>query len=247
MSKFTALILAAGFGSRIADLTDDPKSLLKINNRTLMQWHFDSLLAIGITDVVVVTGHKREVLEDFLDRFKGPFNLSYVLNDDHRIKGNTYSLLRGLEKIDDDFLLFDADLVYETQILRSIVDDPVENQIVVGLGSIDDIESSKAMVDQHGFVRMIIDKRSVTQEERKMLTFAGEAIGIIKFSRDYKDKIQSVCEKFLAVPDNVSKNWEHVMNQFLQNNDMSVHQTFSNRWIEIDDKEDYERAKQLFL
>ena len=40
MSRITAIILAAGYGSRIADVTTDPKSLLKIQDKTLMQWHF---------------------------------------------------------------------------------------------------------------------------------------------------------------------------------------------------------------
>lgn len=247
MSKLTALILAAGYGSRIADVTTDPKSLLKINNRTLMQWHFDSLKAVGITDVVVVTGYKREVLEDYVDRFKSEFNVTYAINDDYKVKGNTWSFLYGLEKVEGDFLLFDADLIYETQILRSFVDDPTPNQILVGESSIDDIECAKTMIDQHGFVRMTIDKRAVTLEERQRLAFAGEAIGILKFSDEYRKDMLSACQKFLANPENISKNWEHVMNEFLLTHDMSVHEAISNRWVEIDNREDYERAKSLFL
>lgn len=247
MENLTALILAAGYGSRISDVTTDPKSLLKINNRTLMQWHFDSLRSVGIKNVVVVTGYKREVLEDFLDRYKDEFNLTYAANDDFRVKGNTYSLYYGLEKVQSEFLLFDADLIYETQILRSFVQDPHPNQILVGESSIEDIECSKAMIDKDGHVRMTIDKREVTQEEREKYAFAGEAIGILKFSKQYRDDMLEACRSFLAAPANVGKNWEHVMNEFLLNHDMSVHQAISNRWVEIDTKEDYERAKSLFL
>jgi len=245
--KATALILAAGYGSRIAEVTNDPKSLLKINNRPLMQWHFDSLKSVGITDVVVVTGYKKEVLEDYLDRFKPDFNLTYVRNDDYKNKGNTYSLFYGLEKVEGDFILFDADLIYETQILRSFVEDQTSNQILVGHSSIDDIECTKAMIDQHGYVRMAIDKRGVTEEERQRFTFAGEAIGILKFSKEYRDDMFNACKNFLSKNENILKNWEHVMNEFLLSHDMSVHSAFSNRWIEIDNKEDYERAKSLFL
>ncbi len=247
MKKLTGLILAAGYGSRIADVTTDPKSLLKINNRTLMQWHFDSLKAVGITDVVVVTGYKREVLEDYTDRYRSDFNITYAINDDYRVKGNTYSMLYGLEKVEGDFLLFDADLIYETQILRSFVEDTNQNQILVGESSIDDIECAKTMVDKHGFVRMTIDKREVTHDERQKYTFVGEAIGILKFSADYKNDMLKACQSFLSDPANISKNWEHVMNEFLLSHDMSVHQTVSNRWVEIDNKEDYEKAKHLFL
>ena len=190
MSGITALILAAGFGSRIADVTLNPKSLLPINGKTLMDWHFESLAKVGIKDVVVVTGYKRELLEDYLGKYKSNFNLEFAVNDDYKVKGNTYSLFFGLDKIETDFLLFDADLIYETEILRAFVEDKKSNQILVGEGSIDDIESSKAMIDKDGFVRMTIDKRAVSAEEQSKYKFAGEAIGILKFSKEYYNNQQ---------------------------------------------------------
>ncbi len=246
MSSLTALILAAGYGSRIADVTTNPKSLLTIKEKSLMDWHFESLAAVGIKDVVVVTGYKREVLEDYLQKFKSNFNLSFAVNDDYKVKGNTYSLFFGLEKVETDFLLFDADLIYETQILRAFVEDKNPNQILVGESSIDDIECAKTMIDKAGFVRMTIDKRAVSAEERAKYTFAGEAIGILKFSKEYRDDMFEQCREFLADEKNISKNWEHVMNEFLHTHDMSIHQSVSNKWVEIDNREDYERAKKLF-
>lgn len=246
MSNLTALILAAGYGSRIADVTTDPKSLLKINDKTLMDWHFNSLKSVGIKNVVVVTGYKREVLEDYLGKFQGEFNVQFAINDDFRVKGNTYSFYYGLEKVNSDFLLFDADLIYDTEILRKFVEDKTANQILVGESSIDDIECAKAMIDANGFVRMTIDKRAVTAEERAKYTFAGEAIGILKYSKAYRDDMFNACKSFLAHPENISKNWEHVMNEFLLTHDMSVQKCANNRWVEIDNREDYERAKGLF-
>jgi len=246
MSSLTALILAAGYGSRIADVTLNPKSMLPINEKALMDWHFDSLAQVGIKDVVVVTGYKREVLEEYLQKFKSNFNLEFAVNDDYKVKGNTYSLFFGLEKVETDFLLFDADLIYETDILRAFVEDRCANSILVGESSIDDIECAKAMIDQDGFVRMTIDKRAVTTEERVKYKFAGEAIGILKFSKEYRDDMFNECKKFLADEANISKNWEHVMNEFLHTHDMNIHQSVSNKWVEIDNREDYERAQKLF-
>jgi choline kinase len=246
MSSLTALILAAGYGSRISDVTTDPKSLLTVNEKSLMDWHFESLKAVGIKNVVVVTGYKRNVLEDYLNKFKSNFNLQYAINDDYKIKGNTYSLFFGLEKVETGFLLFDADLIYETEILRAFVVDENPNQILVGESSIDDIESAKTMIDKNGFVRMTIDKRAVTESERAKYTFAGEAIGILKFSKEYRDDMYSECKKFLSDKNNVSKNWEHVMNEFLHTHNMSIHQAVSNKWVEIDNREDYIRAQKLF-
>jgi choline kinase len=246
MSNLTALILAAGYGSRIADVTTDPKSLLKIAGKTLMDWHFESLKSVGIQNVVVVTGYKREVLEDYLGKFKNDFNLEFAVNDDYKVKGNTYSFFYGLEKVKTGFLLFDADLIYDTNILRKFVEDRTENQILVGSGSINDIESAKAMLDADGYVRMTIDKREVSEAEKQKYKFAGEAIGILKYSKEYRDDMYLSCKSFLSHPENISKNWEHVMNEFLLTHDMSVQETVNEKWVEIDNREDYEHAKELF-
>ena len=246
MINYTALILAAGYGSRIADVTDQPKSLLNVNGKPLMDWHFEAWKSVGIRNVVVVTGYKRDVLESYLSKFKSDFDIHFAVNEDYRVKGNTYSFLYGLEKTKGDFLLFDADLIYDPKILKSFIEDKTPNQILVGESSIDDIESAKTMIDKDGFVRMTIDKRAVSEEERKKFTFAGEAIGILKFSESYREDMHNACKKFLSDEKNISKNWEHVMNEFLLNHDMSIHQAVSDRWVEIDNKEDLEKAKRLF-
>ena len=246
MANMTALILAAGYGSRIAEVTTDPKSLLKINGKALMDWHFDALKSVGIHNVVVVTGYKREMLESYLLKFKSDFDLHFAINDDYKVKGNTYSFLYGLEKTKGDFLLFDADLIYDPKILKAFIEDKIKNQILVGESSIDDIESAKTMVDANGFVRMTIDKRAVSAQEREKFKFVGEAMGILKFSSDYRDDMHLACKSFLSDEKNISKNWEHVMNEFLLTHDMSVHQSVSDRWVEIDNKEDLDRAKKIF-
>lgn len=246
MSNLTALILAAGYGSRIADVTTDPKCLLKVNGKTLIDWHFEALRNVGIKKVVVVTGYKRDVLEDYLTKFEKDFDIQFAVNDDFQVKGNTYSFYYGLEKTQGDFLLFDADLIYEESILKDFVEDHSSNQILIGKSSIDDIECSKAMIDNDGFVRMTIDKRAVTEEEKSRLTFAGEAVGILKFSKNYRDDMYQACRKFLADEKNISKNWEHVMNDFLLTHNMDVHHTLSERWVEIDNKVDLEKAKSIF-
>lgn len=246
MPNYTALILAAGYGSRISDVTENPKSLLQVNGKPLMDWHFEAWKKAGISNVVVVTGYKREMLEEYLSKFKKDFDIHFAVNEDYRVKGNTWSFYYGLEKVQGDFLLFDADLIYDPEILSDFLSNTAPDQILVGDSSIDDIESAKAMVDKNGFVRMTIDKRAVTSEEREQFRFAGEAVGILKFSRAYRDDMFSACKKFLSDEKNISKNWEHVMNEFLLNHDMSVHKTLNECWVEIDNKEDLDKAKRLF-
>jgi choline kinase len=69
-----AIILAAGRGKRMADLTDDrPKCLVELNGRPLIEWQLDALRKCGIETIGIVTGYKREMLASYeLFEFHNP-------------------------------------------------------------------------------------------------------------------------------------------------------------------------------
>jgi choline kinase len=58
-----AIILAAGRGSRMKNLTEErPKCLVELRGKALLDWQLDALRAAGISEISVVTGYKRELL-----------------------------------------------------------------------------------------------------------------------------------------------------------------------------------------
>ena len=58
-----AIILAAGRGSRMKDLTEErPKCLVELRGKSLLDWQLDSLRAAGIDEIAIVTGYQRERL-----------------------------------------------------------------------------------------------------------------------------------------------------------------------------------------
>jgi choline kinase len=58
-----AIILAAGRGSRMKNLTDErPKCLVELRGKPLLDWQLEALRAAGITEIAIVTGYKRELL-----------------------------------------------------------------------------------------------------------------------------------------------------------------------------------------
>ena len=58
-----AIILAAGRGSRMKNLTEErPKCLVELRGKTLLDWQLEALRAAGITEIAIVTGYKRELL-----------------------------------------------------------------------------------------------------------------------------------------------------------------------------------------
>lgn len=58
-----AIILAAGRGSRMRDLTEErPKCLVELRGKALLDWQLQALRAAGISNIAIVTGYKRELL-----------------------------------------------------------------------------------------------------------------------------------------------------------------------------------------
>lgn len=61
-----AVILAAGKGTRMRELTQDlPKPMLRVQGRPILELILDGLIHAGIRDVFIVTGHRAEVIEDY--------------------------------------------------------------------------------------------------------------------------------------------------------------------------------------
>ena len=78
-----AVILAAGMASRLRPLTDKcPKCLLSVGSRTLLERTVDSIKAIGINDLTVVTGYREEMIRNFITNQYTDMNLNIIHNND---------------------------------------------------------------------------------------------------------------------------------------------------------------------
>jgi L-glutamine-phosphate cytidylyltransferase len=69
-----AIILAAGRGSRMGNLTSEqPKCLVEFRGKPLLQWQVDALRGAGIKEIAIVTGYKPEALSSWgLTEFHNP-------------------------------------------------------------------------------------------------------------------------------------------------------------------------------
>ncbi|MFC1999181.1 GNAT family N-acetyltransferase [Chloroflexota bacterium] len=108
-----AIILAAGMGTRMG--IDFPKSLLKINERTLLEHHVTGLRDIGVEDIYVVTGFAA-------DQFPQDLGVTYVHNDAFEESGNAHSFLLALGwcGLDDHVVVLDGDLLLDHRIYFDI-------------------------------------------------------------------------------------------------------------------------------
>ncbi len=245
-SDFTAIILAAGFGSRIAEVTEDPKILLPIGEEPILHRHLKIFEKLGIRNVVIVVGYRKQRIIDAAEPFAERLNIRFVANDDYTRLGNGYSMFYGIQAATGPSLIFDGDLVYAEEILARFVEDEHASAVLVGPGSLEDIECAKTLADSDNFARMTVDKRAVTGEELERYQFAGEAIGVLKFDEPRRAALVSECEAFFADEGNLLKNWEHIMNRFLPAHEIWTHFEESDASVEIDTPEDYQEACRKF-
>lgn len=65
-----AIIMAAGKGTRMRELTDDcPKPLLKVNGERMIDSTIDALLSNGIQEIIIVVGYHKEKFKDVTDKY----------------------------------------------------------------------------------------------------------------------------------------------------------------------------------
>jgi choline kinase len=118
----TALLLAAGTGSRLSPLTDTiPKCLVQINGISILGRLVDSLKSYGFKRLVVVVGHQEECIRDFLSTRAGGMEITYILNPLYKTTNNIYSLWLARNIIDEPFLLLESDIVFRESLLKNML------------------------------------------------------------------------------------------------------------------------------
>jgi choline kinase len=105
MTVTTALLLAAGTGSRLQPLTlDAPKCLTEVGGIPILERLVNNLRAQGFTRLVVVIGHLGDRIQEFLQQHAADMQVDYVINPDYRTTNNIYSLWLARQQIREPFL-----------------------------------------------------------------------------------------------------------------------------------------------
>ena len=107
-----AIILAAGFGERLAPVTvNTPKPLATVNGIRIIDTLLDALIANDITNIVVVCGYKKESFNILKDKYP---NIQLVHNLEFLNTNNISSLVQVVDRIDRCYIC-EADLFIHNQ------------------------------------------------------------------------------------------------------------------------------------
>ena len=128
-----AIILAAGMGRRLGELTDNnTKCMLEVNGVRLINRTLDTLAELGIKHVILVVGYKAQHVIDHVGATYKGMTISYVENSVYDKTNNIYSLFLAREYLlKDDTLLLESDLIFENKVLHKIINDSYPNIALV--------------------------------------------------------------------------------------------------------------------
>lgn len=111
---YTAVILAAGRGSRLGSLTDErPKCLMELSGRALLDWQISALSKAGVPLVYAVTGYRREMIE--------AQGVKTVFNKEWENTNMVASLLCAFEHLHPPFLVSYSDIVFDSGLVKRLL------------------------------------------------------------------------------------------------------------------------------
>jgi choline kinase len=246
--KFTGIILCAGVGSRIRKITNDPKCLLRIKSKNILESNIESLRNFGIEDIRVVVGYKKAKIVNCIKKINKKNNVKIINNSNPNKFGNAYSLYIAIKNLKRHAVIIDGDLIFEDRILN-VIKKKTKSGLIVGAGNINDKESTKILTYKNNsrLISQMVDKRYLSAYEKKFFLFQGEALGIIILQKKDLFNLVNLCKNFFSIKKNLLVNWENLLNDYINFYKLRCHKIRkAHRWIEVDTPKDYYRALSLF-
>ena len=191
-----ALILAAGFGSRLMPLTqDNPKCMVEYRGKKLIDYEVGALREAGISEIAVVGGYLFKVLKSYVE---SQFNIKNIYQNKNYDKTNMVQtmfcarkFLESCIKEKQDLVISYADIVYNAEIVRKLMESQEPLSIVV--------DKDWRTLWKKRFANPLLDAETLKIKEGKVLELGkkpksyeeieGQYIGLFKFSHHFLPQV----------------------------------------------------------
>lgn len=241
-----AIILAAGMGKRLKELTrNNTKCMVKVNGVTLIDRMLHQIERKNLTRVVIVVGYKGKELIDYIATLDISTPIVYVNNPIYDKTNNIYSLALAKDYLcEEDTLLFESDLIFEDSVIEMLVNDPRETLALVDkyeswmdgtcvkLGTDDTIEA------------FVPGKRFKFDEIKDYY----KTVNIYKFSKHFSKTYYVPFLEAYQEALGVNEYYEQVLRviTMLDNPEIRAKRLCGQLWYEIDDIQDLDIATSMF-
>jgi len=236
-----AVILAAGVASRLRPLTNHiPKCLLKVGDKSILERTIDNLVKNKISEIIVVTGFLREMIEDFLTQKYPKLKFTFIFNEKYDSTNNIYSLwLAKSEMLGYEMLLMDSDIIFDSRIIGQLISSEYENNLALRSSENLSEEEIKCLLNNDGSIKEI--GKLINPEEA-----VGESIGIEKFSKELVLRLYTILDRKILDEKEVNIFYEAAF-QDTMNSGAKIFPVDVKEYkcMEIDTIEDFEIAAQV--
>ncbi|HMJ93341.1 MAG TPA: phosphocholine cytidylyltransferase family protein [Allosphingosinicella sp.] len=235
-----AIILGAGKGSRLLPLTAErPKCLIDLSGRTLLEWQLDSLFEAGVTDMVVVTGYRPDLVEGVIAaRGPGLGSVSTIFNPFYHVADNLGSAWMARLAMDRDFLLLNGDTLIPPELVeRLIAAPPAPICVAVDRKAHYDEDDMKVLCEGDRLVR--IDKQLAAPD------YNAESIGFLRFMGEGRSTFVDTVEQMMRTPEGTSSFYLRAIDRLADTGIVRVAPIDGLEWAEVDYPADVEVARRL--
>lgn len=241
-----SIILAAGLGSRLGELTKEcTKCMVKINGITLIERMLRQLDRYGMDRIIIVTGYKGDILKDYVQNLRINTPVVFVDNSDYRHTNNIYSLWLTREFLEEmDSLVLESDMIFEDRVIEKML--AVDN----GCGTFVArprpwMDGSIVKLDKDNNIVYFVDDEEVKRIDP---SYYHKIVSIYKFKKRY------VSEKYMTyLNEYVKKNKDNnLYESLLKVIDLDVEKKIpaeildEEQWYEINDIQDMDIAESMF-
>ena len=241
-----SIILAAGLGSRLGELTKEcTKCMVKINGITLIERMLRQLDRYGMDRIIIVTGYKGDILKDYVQNLRINTPVVFVDNSDYRHTNNIYSLWLTREFLEEmDSLVLESDMIFEDRVIEKML--AIDN----GCGTFVArprpwMDGSIVKLDKDNNIIYFVDDEEVKRIDP---SYYHKIVSIYKFKKRY------VSEKYMTyLNEYVKKNKDNnLYESLLKVIDLDVEKKIpaeipdEEQWYEINDIQDMDIAESMF-
>lgn len=241
-----AIILAAGMGKRLRELTcDNTKCMVKVNGVTLIERMLSQLDKMNLSGIIIVIGYKGQKLTDYISTLKIRTPIIYVNNDIYYKTNNIYSLFLARNYLmREDTLLLESDLIFDDSVLHKLIEDPYPSLALVAKYE-SWMDGTVVTLDEENNITGFLGKKHFQFKDSSCYF---KTVNIYKFSKDFSNThyvpfLEAYCK---ALGDN--EYYEQVLKviTLLDKPGIKAAVLENEPWYEIDDIQDLDIAESIF-
>ena len=241
-----AIILAAGMGKRLKELTSNAtKSMVEGNGVTMIERALSQLDALKLDRIVIVVGYEGQKLIDYISMLEVQTRIEYVSNDVYYKTNNIYSLYLAKDYlVQDDTILLESDLIFEDAVLKRLLDNPYPSLALVAKFE-SWMDGTVVTLDEEDNIKSFLGKKDFVFED---IPNYYKTVNIYKFSKEFSNShyvpfLEAYCK---ALGNN--EYYEQVLKviTLLDKPEIKAERLNHEAWYEIDDVQDLNIAESIF-